>query len=192
MQGPERNSVPEPASLVTQAQQGCRASFGRLVELYWPTAVAMAMARIHDPVEAEDIAQDSFLIAYSRLGELRDPSRFVGWLASIVATRTLTQLRRARVRKTEPLADPWRADPVDASREERIDAGQRARILSIVGRLPAHYQQVIAMRFVAGLSAPEIARQLGKRPGTVRMWLSRAYEKLRPGLKDLAREVMQR
>jgi len=45
------------------------------------------------------------------------------------------------------------------------------------------------MRFVGGLSAVQIAKQLGKRPGTVRVWLHRAYKILRKDLSGILEEV---
>ncbi|UCG58931.1 MAG: RNA polymerase sigma factor, partial [Phycisphaerales bacterium] len=58
-----------------------------------------------------------------------------------------------------------------------------------VSRLPEKFQKVIIMRFVAGLSAVQIAKRLGKRHGTVRVWLHRAYTILRKDLAPLLEEV---
>ncbi len=58
-----------------------------------------------------------------------------------------------------------------------------------VGQLPGKLQKPIIMRFMAGLSAVQIAAQLGKRPGTVRVWLHRAYKILRRDLAPLLEEV---
>ncbi len=176
------------ALLATRAQQGCRVSFGRLVERYWPTAVALAMARIHDPVQAEDIAQQSFLVAYSRMSQLREPGRFPGWLASIISTQSLTHQRQARIRRALPL-DDQALDNADGAEPQPMDEEQRAAVLQAVGQLAAKYQEVILLRFVTGLSAVEIAVQLEEQPRTIRVWLCRAYAKLRPVLAKLASEV---
>ena len=58
-----------------------------------------------------------------------------------------------------------------------------------VGHLPERLQELIIMRFTTGLSAVQIAAQLGKRPGTVRVWLHRAYTILRRDLAPLLEEV---
>ena len=58
-----------------------------------------------------------------------------------------------------------------------------------VSQLPAKARNVVLMRFVGGLSAVQIARQLGQRPGTVRVWLHRAYKLLRKDLAPLLEEV---
>ena len=72
---------------------------------------------------------------------------------------------------------------------DRLTAGQRYLIRERVGRLPSKFQKLIVMRFVGGLSAVEIAQQLGKRPGTVRVWLHRAYKILRKDLAPILEEV---
>jgi len=58
-----------------------------------------------------------------------------------------------------------------------------------IAKLPEKLKQPIIMRFASGLSAAEIARQLGKRPGTVRVWLHRAHQRLRQELTPLLEEV---
>jgi hypothetical protein len=66
--------------LVAAVLQGDISTFGAIVERYWKMATGLALSRIHNAAEAEDIAQESFLTAYSNLHRLRDPSRFAGWL----------------------------------------------------------------------------------------------------------------
>ena len=58
-----------------------------------------------------------------------------------------------------------------------------------VRRLPEKFRTLIIMRFVAGLSTVNIAEQLGKRPGTIRVRLHRAYKLLRKDLAPLLEEV---
>ena len=58
-----------------------------------------------------------------------------------------------------------------------------------VRRLPEKFRTMIVMRFVADLSTVQIAEQLGKRPGTVRVWLHRAYKLLRKDLAPLLEEI---
>jgi len=58
-----------------------------------------------------------------------------------------------------------------------------------VSRLPDKFRKVIIMRFMAGLSAVQIAEKLGKRHGTIRVWLHRAYQILRKDLVSILEEV---
>lgn len=178
---------------VCAALRGDVSAFGSLVERYWNMGFALALSRINDPTEAEDIAQESFLKAYSQLHTLRQPSRFAGWLSKIVLQQCTDVARRNLRRRTglaslgaavgEPRAVPaYSANP-------GLTEGQVHFVRQTVAALPQKFQRLIVMRFMGGLSAVQIAEQLGKRPGTVRVWLHRAYKILRKDLAPLLEEV---
>jgi RNA polymerase sigma-70 factor (ECF subfamily) len=167
--------------------------FGIIVERYWNMIVALALTKIGDPAEAEDIAQESFMKAYSQLHTLQKPSRFAGWLSKIAIQQCANSVRRTVRCKTVfgckamPVKDldqqPALANPPGLT-ESHIHF-----IRGVVGRMPEKFRQLIIMRFVAGLSAVQIAEKLGKRPGTIRVRLHRAYNILRKDLAPLFEEV---
>ncbi|MHC4679614.1 MAG: RNA polymerase sigma factor [Planctomycetota bacterium] len=179
--------------LIRSALAGETAAFGTLVERYWTMVVAMALTKMADPTEAEDVAQESFLKAYSHLHTLRDPSRFVGWLSRIAVQQCANSLRRS-VRGKSAFgckATPFQelaAKPAELA-NPGLTQSQIHFVRQTVRRLPEKFRGLIVMRFVAGLSAAQIAEQLGRRPGTVRVWLHRAYKMLRKDLAPLLEEV---
>ena len=179
--------------LVLATLHGDVASFGILVERYWGLAFALVLARIHNPAEAEDIAQESFLKAYAHLRSLRRPARFAGWLSRIAlqqCANTARARRRQRAMCAREMADPLHAEALPAySSNPGLTEAQTRFVRETVGRLPEHLQSLVLMRFMAGLSAVQIAEQLGKRPGTVRVYLHRAYQMLRQDLAPLLEEV---
>ena len=61
-------------------------------------AYAVALAVLQRPADAEDIAQDAFLVAIERLDECREPARFSGWLVQIVRNRALHALDKRKLR----------------------------------------------------------------------------------------------
>jgi RNA polymerase sigma-70 factor (ECF subfamily) len=179
--------------LVAETLRGNVASFGNIVERYWNMAVALALTKIADPAEAEDVAQESFLKAYSQLHTLREPSRFAGWLSKITVQQCANSVRRSVRCQT---AFGCKAAPVEdldhqatQTSPHGLTENQIHFVRSVVGRMPEKFQRLIIMRFVTGLSAVQIAEQLGKRPGTVRVWLHRAYKILRKDLAPLLEEV---
>ena len=179
--------------LVGATLDGDVLAFGTLVERHWRMAVALAMSRVSDPADAEDIAQESFLKAYAQLGRLQDPSRFAGWLSKIAlqlctdAVRRSIRHRAALKYKTEEMQN---LESMPAySPNPGLSESQVHFVRETVRQLPEKLRSLIVMRFVAGLSAVQIARQLGKRPGTVRVWLHRAYKTLRKDLAPLLEEV---
>jgi RNA polymerase sigma-70 factor (ECF subfamily) len=179
--------------LVRATLQGDVASFGVLVERYWGLAFALVLARTRNPTEAEDIAQESFLKAYAHLRSLRHPGRFAGWLSKIALQQCANVARAHRRQQTvfaREAVEPANAEALPAySSNPGLTEAQAQFVRQTVGRLPEHLQSLVLMRFMAGLSAVQIAEQLGKRPGTVRVYLHRAYQMLRQDLAPLLEEV---
>ena len=56
--------------LIMSTLRGDNSAFGVIVQRYWKMVIALALTKITDPIEAEDIAQESFLKAYSQLNNL--------------------------------------------------------------------------------------------------------------------------
>ena len=190
--GPNLNTTSDE-HLVTATLQGDISSFGIIVERYWDMVIAFALSRIDNAIDAEDIAQESFLKAYSQLHRLRNPSRFAGWLSKITAQQCVNHIRKNTHRR---IASSYTTYDVDASvqavtfnSKPVLTDEQICFVRQTVSRLPEKFHKVIIMRFVAGLSAVQIAKQLGKRHGTVRVWLHRAYQILRKDLVSLFEEI---
>jgi RNA polymerase sigma-70 factor (ECF subfamily) len=97
---------------------------------------------------------------------------FGGWLRRIALNRSADHLRRGHY--TEPL---------DANAAGPPDDEQAWLLLAEVRRLPEAYRETLVLRFVEGLTGPEIAEQTGLTPGSVRVNLHRGVELLRARLK---------
>ncbi len=156
-------------------------------------AVALALTRIADPAEAEDIAQESFVKAHTHLRSLREPARFAGWLSKIVV-QECSNAARKRSRYQAALGDTRVAiEELEAMPAHQANPGLTENQIQVVQaalrRLPERFRELIVMRFVTGLSAVEIGEQLGKRPGTVRIGLHRAYNLLRRDLSTILEEI---
>jgi RNA polymerase sigma-70 factor (ECF subfamily) len=193
MAGEPRQFVADDEQRVLATLRGDVSSFGTLVERYWKMVFALALSRVRDSTEAEDIAQESFLKAHSQLHTLRDPSRFAGWLGRITLQQCANAIRKSRRHKdalNREAAEPANREVVGAySSNPGLTEPQIRFVRETIGNLPNKLQELIIMRFTTGLSAVEIARQLGKRPGTVRVSLHRAYKILRRDLAPLFEEV---
>jgi RNA polymerase sigma-70 factor (ECF subfamily) len=179
--------------LISATLGGDIAAFGTIVERYWNMVVALALSRIADAAEAEDVAQESFLKAYSQLHSLQHPSRFAGWLSKIALQQCANTVRKRIRCKTAFGCKATGVEELNAkelvANEHRLTKDQIHFVRQTVRRLPEKFQKLVVMRFMAGLSAVQIAKQLGKRPGTVRVWLHRAYKILRKDLAPLLEEV---
>ncbi len=88
----------ETADLVLRAQRGDAAAFTGLARAFLRAAYAVALAIVRRRADAEDVAQDAFVLALERIGTCREPPRFASWLLAIVRTRALNWLDRRRLR----------------------------------------------------------------------------------------------
>lgn len=179
--------------LIKDIQRGDIASFGIILERYWNMVMAFALSRIDNTADAEDIAQESFLKAYSQLHKLRHPYRFAGWLSKIATQQCVNHIRKNVRKRNACIHSDYDADlsaqVVMYKSNPGLTEEQVHFVRKTVSRLPEKFRKVIIMRFVAGLSAVQIAEKLGKRHGTIRVWLHRAYQILRKDLVLLLEEV---
>src|SRR5436190_24068281 len=119
----------EITTLVIRAQQGSREAYGALVEQFQPTVYAVALARLRNPAEAQELAQEVFIHAMAKLDQLRDPQCLAGWLRQITVRMALNRLTRrgpvhgaeAGVLENAPAAT---SSPLD----ELVRAEQRAEL----------------------------------------------------------------
>src|SRR5262249_54237256 len=70
----------EITELVTRAINKDQRAFGELVERFQPTVYAVALARLRNPTDAQELTQDVFIHVLRKLPQLRDPQCFAGWL----------------------------------------------------------------------------------------------------------------
>ncbi|CAN5139648.1 N/A [soil metagenome] len=168
------------AELVVEALRGQPAAFEALVRRHLRAAYAVALARTSDPHDAEDVCQDAFVTALERLGELKDPERFVAWLLRIVRNRALNLVRARIVRGAQPLETAEDAGPGAGDGAERI--ALRADLLEALGALTETQREVVLLHDVDGWRHADIAARLGMPEGTVRYHVHQARSALRARL----------
>jgi RNA polymerase sigma-70 factor (ECF subfamily) len=163
------------AHLVARAKAGDRTAMAELHRHYARMIHAILLARV--PVQhADDLAQDVFVHAISKLAGLRTPAAFAGWIAMIARNRA-TDFHRRR-RPTQEL-DESRVDGAGVSAHKRMRA---LEVMTAIQRVPATYREALIMRLVEGMSGPEIAAVTGLTNGSVRVNLHRGMKLLREAL----------
>lgn len=168
---------PESA-LVAAVRAGDRDAFARLYESFSPLVHGVLLARVpYD--EVSDLVQDVFLVAFRKLGSLRDASRFGPWVAMIARNRATDFHRRKR--ETEELRE-------EATRGGSAVAEAR-EALEIIRSLPEAYRETLVLRLVEGMTGPEIAERTGLQPASVRVNLHRGMKLLRERLGAKGRKL---
>ena len=150
----------DDAKLIEETLNGDREAFGLLIRKYQNPTYALVFQRIGSAPVAEEIAQDVFVTAYLKLGQLKDKSRFGAWLRSITLRRCAMWLRsQARKPSTHPLpADLAVVDPAGQGREAFFDVG------ALIRRLPEGLRAAAALCLEDELSPQTPPRCSGATP----------------------------
>jgi len=164
--------------LIARAQSGDAAAFSGLVERHQARAYALALRILRSGPDAEEVAQDAFVRAWTSLPAFRGESSFATWVYRIVARRAFDRAqvlknRRARERAEETL-------PEHAAPEGADDDSRRAALLQrLVGGLTPAQRAAVTMFYYEGRSVEQVASQLGMPENTVKTHLLRARAALR-------------
>src|SRR6059058_3235485 len=164
----EETEQPLEVALVKAVLAGERDRFARLYEMYAPLVHGILLARVPRD-EVDDLVQDIFLHALKKLHTLRDPKAFAPWIAMIARNRAMDFYRSSRetVEVTEQMAIA--RSPSKTAKE----------ILDLIRQLPDAYREKLVLRFVEGMTGPEIAARTGLTPASVRVNLHRGMKLLR-------------
>lgn len=155
------------------------AAFAELVRRHERAVYGVALAVLGDHHTAEDAAQETFVMAYEKLGSLRNGSAFGAWVLRI-ARRHATRLARRRPRfQTIEATDPESAGGRDGQLDEELQGLLRALV-----ELPPHEQRVLTLKHFDGYGVQAIAQITGRPVGTITKQLSRAYARLRDRLGE--------
>src|SRR3954464_13389064 len=133
------------ADLVRAAQAGGGASVGQLYPNYVPVAPAILLGRL-PPADCEDVAQNVFITAYTKLQSLREPAAFAGWVAR--SARNAAEDHRRKMNETVELEDAF------ITRETQREDAEAARALDAIRNLPETYRETLMMRLREGESGP--------------------------------------
>lgn len=139
-----------------------------------------------DPDRAQDWTQETFIRAFSRLGEFRGEAALSTWLGSIAISVTLNGLRKVRRNNDREVALDEILPIGRTSGDAEPDL--KTRLAEAIDRLPDGYRAVFVMHDVEGYTHEEIAIILGVHPGTSKAQLFRARARLREALADFVKD----
>jgi RNA polymerase sigma-70 factor (ECF subfamily) len=175
LRGGDRLTIPtRTAALdatIRAVAAGDQDAFARLYADYVRMVHAIVLGRVPSR-DVDDLVQDVFVTAYARIGELRDPAAFGGWIAVIARNRATDHLRQSHEQVELPEELPG-GDPIEA---------ETFAVLEVIRKLPEAYRDTLLMRLVEGMSGAEIAERSGLTPGSVRVNLHRGMKLLREKL----------
>jgi RNA polymerase sigma-70 factor (ECF subfamily) len=195
------------SDLVVRSQQGDTAAYSELIGRYQFAVRNLARGMVRDFQDAEDLAQDTFIKAFTSLQNLKEANKFGPWLFTILRHSALDFLRS---NKQTVSLENMLEDGFEPAQESSEGAGvamlesheEEQRTLEALRSLRADYREVIVLKHVEKLSYKEISKRLnmsvsavGEKLSRVRGLLKRRIEKQpikpRPGSLPLGSTAFQ-
>jgi RNA polymerase sigma factor (sigma-70 family) len=179
------------AELIDATRRGEHAAFGHLVERYQALVCAVSFTATGDRALSEDVAQETFLVAWRRLGELSETAKLRPWLCGIA--RNLGRMARRDGRRD-------RADDVDdvdvaavgASPFDAVVGAEAQRIVrDTLSRVPERYREVLVLYYQNDRSVKEVAASLGISENAALQRLSRGRRYLADSVSDLVERSLE-
>jgi len=181
------------AELIRRVCGGEKEAFYELVRPYERAVYTAAMSILNNQADAEEVAQEAVLKAFSNLSRFRGEAKFSTWLVQITINEARLKLRKDRRHLYQSVDEPqsdeegdyfpkdyadWREVPSEAlQRKELRDALKRA-----LAGLPQKYREVLVLRDIQHLSIEETSQVLGISTGNVKTRLLRARLQMRDAL----------
>lgn len=179
-----------------------RSKFEMLAVPHMAAAFTLAYWLVNNRTDADDIVQDAYVRAYRAFDSYHGDA-FKPWLLAIVRNCAFTflgQRRRAsnvisfddafHTREGEENGEAQLESSEPSAEQNLIAAGDRAAVMSALGKLPPLYREVLVLREIEEMSYRDIASLTGVPAGTVMSRLSRARNSLRGAV--LAQEKKER
>lgn len=181
-------------ALVRRVQAGEAQAFNLLINKYQHKLIKLIGRFVHDPDEAQDVAQEAFIKAYRALQDFRGDSAFYTWLYRIAVNTAKNHLVARRRRPP--------AEDIDASDAERYESGGALQaqsspehellteeigqtVAQAMAQLPEDLYTAITLRELEGLTYEQIAQAMDCPIGTVRSRIFRAREVVEKRLRPL-------
>ena len=182
----------EDANTIERVLKGETAAFEVLVRTYQARLFNSLIHSLGCPEEAEDVAQEAFVKAFSKLATFKQNSSFYTWLYRIAINIAIS---RHRQKKPKTSLDEYRMnvghEPVDETNHpgQKLDLEERAvQVQAALTLLTEEHRSIIVLREIEDMDYEAISEILGLPVGTVRSRLHRARHQLRTHLEQIVIE----
>ena len=178
--------------LIAKTIAGEQEAFGQLIHKYQPRLYNAMVHFLRNHAEAEDVVQDAFVLALTKLESFKGNSQFYTWLYRIAHNAAISKLRKKRPTMsldhgTSDEQSPGFAVPDDGERPgERMEKDEQIQsLMDAVARLSDEHRSILILREMEGMDYEAIAGVLQLPVGTVRSRLHRARGCLREMMETM-------
>ena len=186
----------DDVQLIRRTLLGDDSAFNTLVEKHQKGVHALAWRKVGDFHYAEEITQDTFIQVYKKLGTLKDPKCFAGWLYVIANRLSLNWIQRHK--PTIPSLEDTPVEEIDESsythyvaqeREAEIAENNSEIVKRLLAKLPESERTVVTLHYLGEMTVKEIGNFLGVSVNTIKSRLRRGRERLQKS-ESLVNEVL--
>ena len=179
------DDVKDDVKLIHRILSGDDSAFNTLVERHHKGVHALIWRKIRDFHYAEELTQDVFLQVYKKLGTLKDPKCFAGWLYVIANRLTLNWIQRHKPAMQSLEETPL--EEIDESSythyvtlEREADAAEQNSeiVKKLLEKLPESERTVVTLYYLGEMTVKEIGNFLGVSVNTIKSRLRRGRERL--------------
>lgn len=146
--------------------------------MYYKAMYNTSLRILKDSFEAEDVMQESFLIAFTKLSTFKAEVSFGSWLKKIVINKSITHLRR-NSKITEVPLENIKEQPEEHVENENYEMLSPKEIINGINELKDNYRIVLTLKLIEGYDYEEISQIMDITNQNCRTTISRAKNKLR-------------
>ena len=176
--------------LVERSRRRDADAFGALVTRHQQLVFGVALARCHDPMLAEDVAQEAFVTAWRDLDRLRDVDRVGPWVAGIARNLAASAVR-TRARRDQAPVQPA-GDDVPSPEDAALEREDKELLHRALAEIPEAYRETLVLHYLESRSVAQIADALGISEDVVKQRLSRGRRALRETVATRVETVLAR
>jgi RNA polymerase sigma-70 factor, ECF subfamily len=172
--------------IVARARKGDREALEAVLASVAPSIHRFGLRMCKSAHDADDVLQDTLISVANHLGDFEGRSSLSSWVFAL--TRSACSRKRRGLKNRPPVSDDLLADTPDAAPNPETNAANRELASALSGAMDTlsdDYREVILLRDIEGLSAPETAASLGISVDAVKSRLHRAREALRVALRPV-------
>lgn len=171
----------EDAALVAEVLRGNREAFGQLVARYQSGVCGLAFSACGNVSQSEDLAQETFIVAWRKLGELEEPGKFKSWLYGIarnLINNTFRKQARNPLAASEPLDEGLSAPAAGNPTAHAISREEEAILWRSLAQIPETYREPLVLFYREHHSIERVAEILDLTEEAARQRLSRGRKLL--------------
>jgi RNA polymerase sigma-70 factor (ECF subfamily) len=170
--------------LIERAREGDRSAYGELVRRFEPVVFAVALARLRNAAEAQELTQEVFIHAMTKLDQLRELPCFAGWLRQITVRMAINRLtRRGPFQGVDPEVLQNAATVTQSPLEEMVREESRTELRDGLERLKPIDRATLEAFYLQGQSIEQMSQRFETPIGTIKRRLHVARNRLREQLE---------